>query len=149
MKVSSAAIAAAVLAAAAAARAGEGWGTDFEAAKKEAAEKQRPILVDFSGSDWCGWCKKLDKEVFSTPEFQEYAKESLVLLLVDFPMRKEQPKEVAEQNKRLQEKYGIEGYPTVLLLDSTGKELARTGYRRGGGAAYVEHLKELLKSGGK
>ena len=122
------------------------WLTDFEKAKEMAAEKNRPILADFSGSDWCGWCIKLKKEVFSKKEFKEFAEKELVLLLVDFPRNKEQSAEVKKQNKRLAQKYGIRGFPTILLLDSDGKVIERTGYKRGGAEKYVEHLKDLLKS---
>jgi thioredoxin-related protein len=122
-----------------------GWMTQFDKAKALAAEKKAPILADFSGSDWCGWCMRLDAEVFSTDEFKAYAGKNLVLFVADFPRGKQQPEEIVEQNRKLAEKYGIRGLPTLLLLDAEGRELARTGYRPGGGAAYVEHLKSLLK----
>lgn len=124
---------------------GEGlWITDFAQAKQLAAEKNVPILADFSGSDWCGWCIRLDKEVFSQPEFQAYAKDKLVLFLADFPSRKKLPDDVVKQNQELQKQFKVEGYPTVILLDAQGNEKARTGYRPGGAAAYVEHLKALV-----
>ncbi len=129
-----------------AAAAGESWLTDFAQAKKTAAETQRPVLVDFSGSDWCGWCIKLDQEVFSQAAFKAYAASNLVLLLADYPRKKEQPAELKKQNEGLAETYAIRGFPTILLLDAAGKELARTGYRAGGAEAYVEHLKQLLKA---
>jgi thioredoxin-related protein len=127
------------------ASAGEGWLTDFEAAQKLAAEKNLPILVDFSGSDWCGWCIKLDNEVFSQPKFKTYATENLVLFLADFPNSKPQSAEVKKQNSELSEKYGVRGFPTVLLLKADGAVINRTGYQAGGAAAYVEHIKKLLK----
>jgi len=120
------------------------WLTDFEKAKKAAAERDVPILADFSGSDWCGWCIRLDNEVFSKPAFQEYASTNLVLFLADFPRSKEQPQEVKEQNKKLAQKYSIRGYPTVLLLDENGKVLGRTGYKAGGADEYVKHLKKMV-----
>lgn len=119
------------------------WMTDFEKAKKEAAERKVPILANFAGSDWCGWCMKLDREVFSRAEFKKYAKDNLVLFLADFPARETQPDEVKRQNKELASQYGIRGFPTVLLLGADGKVLARTGYRKGGAAKYVEHLKKV------
>jgi thioredoxin-related protein len=121
------------------------WLTDFAAAQKAAKETGKPILINFSGSDWCGWCIKLDKEVFAKLEFTSYAKDNLVLVHADFPMRKEQPEKEAAQNKKLAATYGVKGYPTILLVDATGKEVARTGYRKGGPAAYVEYLKTLVK----
>lgn len=135
----------AVLGLGAAAFGADGWLTDFEAAKKQAAEKNLPILADFSGSDWCGWCIKLDKEVFSQDAFKAYAKDNVVLFLADFPNRTPQPEEVKKQNNDLQQKYGIRGFPTVLLLDAEGKVLERTGYQAGGAEKYVEHIKDLLK----
>ncbi len=123
---------------------GTGWITDFEAAKKVAAEKKLPILMDFSGSDWCIWCQRLDSEVFSQKAFQDYAKDNLVLFLADFPMRAKQPDALKTQNRQLQSTYRVSGYPTVILVSAQGDELARTGYVRGGPDAYVEHLKGLL-----
>ncbi|MBA4386523.1 MAG: thioredoxin family protein [Verrucomicrobia bacterium] len=140
------AVAVVVLSGAGVVAAAEGWLTDFELAKKVALEKKIPILVDFSGSDWCGWCKKLDREVFSQDAFKKYAKDGLVLFLADFPSMKEQSEKEKTQNKGLAEKYGIEGFPTVLIVSADGKELARTGYQPGGADAYVEHIKSLLKA---
>jgi len=120
------------------------WLTDFEAAKTRAAELQRPILADFSGSDWCGWCIKLDKEVFQQKEFKSFAENKLVLFLADFPRSVSQPQGLKQQNEMLMEKYGVEGFPTILLLDAKGRVLAQTGYQHGGAAAYVKHLEELL-----
>jgi protein disulfide-isomerase len=120
------------------------WLTDVEEAKRAAAKKGVPIVANFSGSDWCGWCIKLDEEVFSKEEFLAYAKDNVILLTLDFPRRKVQSKAVSDQNKALASMHGVRGFPTVLVLDATGKELARTGYRKGGPAAYVKHLKQLI-----
>lgn len=122
-----------------------GWLTDFEAAKKLAQEKNLPILADFSGSDWCGWCIKLDKEVFSQKVFKDYAKGNVVLFLADFPSKKKQDENLKKQNKKLSAEYKVKGFPTVLVLDAKGKVLAKTGYRRGGAEGYVEHIKGILK----
>ena len=94
--------------------AAEGWVDDFEQAKKLAAEKGVPILVNFSGSDWCGWCIRLDREVFGEAEFKKYAAENLVLFIADFPRRKELPEKTAKQNRDLAEKIGIMGFPTEI-----------------------------------
>jgi thioredoxin-related protein len=126
------------------AQAGEGWLTDFDKAKAQAKEQGRPILVDFSGSDWCGWCIKLDKEVFSQQEFKDFAKDNLVLLLLDFPRKKEMPAAEKAANEALSKTYKVRGFPTVLILDAEGQELGRTGYQPGGPKAYIEHLKGFL-----
>ncbi len=119
---------------------------DFEAAKAKAVKEGKPIFINFTGTDWCGWCIKLEKEVFSQKAFQDYAKENLVLVEVDFPRKKEQTAQLKEQNKKLDKEYGVEGYPTLYLLDAQGKKLTEDiGYREGGPEAYVAHLKSLLK----
>lgn len=128
--------------------AAEGWMTDFDKAKAMAKEKDRPILIDFSGSDWCGWCIKLDREVFQKEAFKTYAKDSLVLMLADFPRDKSgQSDAVQKQNKELAEKFGVRGFPTVFLLSPSGDIVAKTGYREGGSDAYVEHIKQLVAEG--
>ena len=107
-----------------------GWTDDFEAAKKQAAAENKLLLVDFSGSDWCGWCKKLDEEVFAKPEFLEGAKKDFVLVMVDSPSDKKLLSEkAAEQNPKLVEKYEVHGFPTVLIMDADGVVLDKTGYR--------------------
>jgi protein disulfide-isomerase len=136
-----------MLALAVASFAGEtAWLDNFEAAKKQAAEENKPILINFTGTDWCGWCIKLEKEVFSKEEFLKYAKENLILMEVDFPRKKKQAENLTVQNKALDKEFKIEGYPTVFLIDSKGKKLSEDiGYREGGAQAYVDHLKSLLK----
>lgn len=125
------------------------WLTSLAEAKAEAAKRKVPILADFSGSDWCGWCIKLDKEVFSTEVFRKYAAENLVLLLVDFPRSKPQTEEIKKQNNDLAQMFKVEGFPTILLLDAEGKLLEQTSYLPGGGDNYVKHLQKLLKNKAK
>lgn len=122
-----------------------GWFTNYELAQKEAQSKQRLLLMDFTGSDWCGWCIMLDKEVFSKPAFKEYANKNLVLLELDFPRSKRMPPETAKQNERLAVKYGIQGFPTVVVFDSNGKPLGALGYTAGGPEAFIAELEKLRK----
>ena len=124
--------------------AGDDWMTDFAAAKIKAAAEQKPLLLDFTGSDWCGWCIKLDKEVFSQKSFKEFAADNLVLVELDFPRGEEQSEDLKAQNKALAEKYGIRGFPTILVLSPEGELIEKTGYQRGGAEAYVAHIKEIL-----
>jgi protein disulfide-isomerase len=121
------------------------WMDNYDAALKLSAQKKIPVLINFTGSDWCYWCKKLDKEVFSQPDFAKYSKSSLILLKVDFPKNIKQTDDVKAFNKELANKFNIEGFPTIVLIDSKGKEINRTGYQEGGAATYVKHLKSLLK----
>jgi thioredoxin-related protein len=121
------------------------WETDFDLAKKRAKDENKSILVDFTGSDWCGWCIRLKKEVFDQPSFQEYAKKNLIMVELDFPKKTPLEEKLKEQNEKLQEEYKIQGFPTIILLNSKGREVARTGYQEGGPDKYVEHVKGLLK----
>ena len=102
------------------------------------------MLVNFTGSDWCIWCKRLSSEVFQQKDFESYAKDNLVLVMLDFPKDIEQTQEIKEYNNKLAQKYGIQGFPTILLIDGQGKLVAQTGYQPGGAAKYVEHLKSYL-----
>jgi protein disulfide-isomerase len=101
------------------------WLEDLDKAKQLAVGLNRPILMDFAGSDWCTWCVKLDKEVFPTPAFQKLAREKLVLMKVDRPRRKKLPEEVEKQNGALVQRYGVSGFPTLLLTDAAGGEKSR------------------------
>ena len=117
------------------------WTTDLDTALASAAG--RKVFLFFTGSDWCGWCKRLEGEILGTPEFRDFAREGLVLVKLDFPRRIEQTAELKAQNSRLAQKYGIEGYPTVVVLDQTGKEIGRTGYQRGGPGPVIESLRKM------
>lgn len=121
------------------------WMTDFDAAKAKAKAEKKVLLLNFTGSDWCGWCIKLDKEVFSQKEFIDYAAENLVLVTVDFPRKKKLDEALTKQNEKLSEKYEVSGFPTIGLVKPSGSEIAQTGYQEGGAAKYVEHLKKLIK----
>jgi thioredoxin-related protein len=130
--------------------AAEGWETDFEKAKEKAKAENKHILIDFSGSDWCGWCIKLDKEVFTQKEFKKYADQNLVLMLADFPRDKSgQSAELQKQNDKLAKDFEVRGFPTVFILSPEGKTIAKTGYQSGGAEAYVEHIKKLIADGKK
>ena len=120
------------------------WETDFEHAQKLASKSGKYMLLDFTGSDWCGWCIRLKDEVFSKKSFLAYAKEKLVLVQVDFPRKKAQSKELKAQNLALASKYGIRGYPTIIILSPKSEFIQQTGYQAGGADAYVEHLEELI-----
>lgn len=130
--------------AAPAAPAADGWTADFEAAKALAEAEGKSLLLDFTGSDWCFWCKKLDGEVFQEQAFAEEAFQHFVPVVLDFPNDKSGlSAETQAQNERLRDLYGVRGYPTILLTDAAGRPFAKTGYREGGVAPYLAHLKEL------
>lgn len=120
------------------------WITDYQKALKLSAETGNPILANFTGSDWCIWCKRLSKEVFTEQAFIEYAKLNLILLKLDFPKYIQLPEAEKKQNDELLRKFGVQGFPTIVLMDKEGIEIARTGYQEGGAGLYVNHLKQLL-----
>lgn len=119
------------------------WMDDFAAAARQAEENGKVILVNFTGSDWCGWCIKLDNEVFSQPAFAEFADSHFVLFKADFPRSFELAEAVQVQNEHLMRQYKIQGFPTILLLNPDGTVRARTGYQPGGVQNYIDHLNTL------
>ena len=123
--------------------AGELWTENAKDAMARAAKEKKDLLIDFTGSDWCGWCIKLDKEVFSQAAFIAEAPKHFVFLKLDFPRGKAQSAELKKQNAELQAKYGIQGFPTIILADAKGRPFAQTGYRPGGPEGYLKHLAEL------
>lgn len=129
--------------------AGEGWVEDYDKAVLLAKEQGKHLLVDFTGSDWCGWCIRLHDEVFSKPEFDGPARKDYVLVSLDFPRDEEILAKVPnpERNRELATQYGVQGYPTVLLMTVEGEVFGRTGYQAGGPVAYIKHLGELRESG--
>jgi protein disulfide-isomerase len=118
----------------------EAWMTDVPAALARARSEQRKVFLFFTGSDWCGWCKKLDGEILSTPEFRRYAESKLVLVKLDFPRSLPQSEELKTQNRALAKKYQIRGYPTVVVLDAEGRQVGQLGYQRGGPKPFIEAL---------
>ena len=122
----------------------EGWSADFAVSKKAAKEANKDLLINFTGSDWCGWCIKLHKEVFSEEAFKVGVKDNFVLVELDFPRDKSKlSAETLKQNQELGAKFEVQGYPTILLCDAEGKPFASTGYEEGGAEAYVKHLNQL------
>ena len=129
----------------------EGWIADFDEAVKVAQAEKKDLFVDFTGSDWCGWCKKLNAEVFDHEEFLTAVKKDFVLVSLDFPRSDEVKAKVPnpKRNQELAEKYGIEGFPTILLVSVDGDVFGQTGYRPGGPEAYVTFVAELATKGKK
>jgi len=122
------------------------WQTDYVAAKAKAKKEHKLLLIDFTGSDWCGWCKKLKKEVFSQKLFQEQAPQEFILVELDFPQKTKIDDKLIAQNRKLAKEFGISGYPSIILADANGVEFARTGYKAGGPQAYLDHLYGFVKN---
>jgi protein disulfide-isomerase len=121
------------------------WMTDFEKAKTLSKASGKPMLVDFTGSDWCGWCIKLKNEVFVKPEFKKWASKNVILVELDFPRKTALPDALKEQNDALQKKFQIRGFPTILFLDHKESVLHKSGYIEGGPAAWIADAEKNLK----
>ena len=124
------------------------WTADFSTAREEATNLNRHILLVFAGSDWCNPCIKLDREIWSSPEFQSLAEDQFVMLKADFPRKKQNQLSSDQQvkNNQLAKRYNSQGiFPLVVLLNAEGKVMAKTGYKRLSPSAYYNHLKDLIQ----
>jgi len=129
------------------------WNTDLMAAVDEAISENKPLMLFFTGSDWCGWCKRLQAEVFYKPAFGKWADENVVLVELDFPRRTPQPEEVKQQNMNMQRMFGVRGYPTIWFVHPTKdgdqinfEKIGSTGYVRGGESAWLAEAERILAS---
>lgn len=120
------------------------WKTDLKEALATAKQENKVVLVNFTGSDWCQWCKRLSDEVFSKSEFEEFANKNLVLVKIDFPQNIPQSNAIKFYNQQLANMYGVEGFPTIILLDKNGQGLLKTGYVQGGVENYIRELKQYM-----
>lgn len=129
------------------------WHTDMDEAIKISNKKNKPLMLFFTGSDWCGWCIKLQKEVFFKPEFEAWAKKNVVLVELDFPRRKKLSEKLRQQNASLQQTFQVQGYPTIYFVEAekTGEgrvnlnSLGKAGYMRGGPSVWIANANTFLK----
>ena len=122
------------------------WLTDLPKAEQQAKDENKIVLMDFTGSDWCGWCKKLDADTFSKPEFSDYAQKNLVLVQLDYPAHKEQSDDLKKANAALAGKYNIQGYPTLIAVKPDGTVIwTQVGYLEGGPQALIDQLTQAEK----
>ena len=129
------------------ARAESAWLHDYKKAQEEARTAHKFLLLNFTGSDWCGWCIKFDREVLSQTPFKDFARDNLVLVELDFPRMKSQDPDERKQNRELAQQYGVVGFPTIVVLNSDGQKLWEfDGYFPGGPEAFVAELQKLRKS---
>ncbi len=122
------------------------WLTDLNKALERAKKENKIVLINFTGSDWCGWCIKFKKEVLTTDDFIKYADKNLVLVEADFPAKKKLPEDLAKANNALKEKFGVKGFPTFVVLNADGKEIGRqVGYSEGGPKPFIDKLEGFKK----
>ena len=119
------------------------WTEDAAKAQAQAAKEGKDLIMNFTGSDWCGWCTRLKNEVFAKEPFATEAPKKFVFVMLDFPRSRKMSAKVKQQNAEWKDKLGVRGFPTIYLLDAKGRPYAKTGYRRGGPEKYMAHLTEL------
>jgi protein disulfide-isomerase len=123
------------------------WLTNYEEAVNQGKSGNKPVILFFTGSDWCGWCSRLEEEVLDTPEFAAQTADKYIFLKLDFPLYKTIPQQLTAQNKQLQQKFAIRSFPTLVIIDPNNQQqIGTTGYRPGGGKQYAEHLGKLTAS---
>ena len=129
------------------------WNTNLDKAIDISAKTHKPLMLFFTGSDWCGWCKRLQSEVFVKPEFVAWAKNNVVLVEVDFPRRTPLAPELQTQNSQLQQFFEVQGYPTVWLVTASRNadkinfnKLGSTGYVAGGPTTWLQAANGILKN---
>ena len=128
------------------------WHTDVSKAIKISMDNEKPLFFFFTGSDWCGWCIKLQKEVFFKPEFEKWAQDNITLVELDFPKRKKLDASLQKQNDELRNMFAVRGYPTgwlvipeVLDKKINFKKLGKLGYVKGGPSAWIKVVEDILK----
>jgi len=127
------------------------WHTDVKEAIAVSNKEKKPLLLFFTGSDWCGWCIRLQNEVLKTPEFSKWAQDNVVLVELDYPRRTAQTPELKNQNAELQQAFGIQGFPTIYFTSAENKEgkvnfmgLGQTGYVAGGPSAWLTVAEQIV-----
>lgn len=129
------------------------WHSDVNVAIQKSMESKKPMFLFFTGSDWCGWCIRLQKEVFQTPYFTTWAKENVILVELDYPRKKQLPSEIQQQNQTMQQVFQVQGYPTVHLVTPQVQQdgsvnfepLGQTGYAAGGPESWCANANAMIK----
>jgi thiol:disulfide interchange protein len=119
------------------------WNENYAQALARAKLEHKLVLLDFTGSDWCVWCHRLNDEILSQDAFAAYARTNLILVELDYPRKKAQAAALKAQNATLYKQFAVEGYPTIVLVNGDGKEVGRTGYMEGGPQTFVRELKRF------
>lgn len=133
---------------------GNEWNTDMNKSIEISLDTKKPIMLFFTGSDWCGWCKKLVREVYDKPEFKKWAEKNVVLVEIDFPRKSKLPAETQKQNRDLQQMFGVRGYPTIWMVNPIKNQkgqinldqLGSTGYVAGGPTKWIAAADKILNS---
>lgn len=120
------------------------WLTNYDEAIQISRSTSKPIVLLFTGTDWCSWCMRLEEEALNTPDFAEVVGDKFIFVKLDFPLNRKQIPEIANQNKNLKKQFAISGYPTIIIIDSHQRPIGSVGYRPGGGKQYGLHLMRMV-----
>lgn len=120
------------------------WMSDYDKAVTLAKSSSKPVVLFFTGSDWCSWCAKIEKEVLNTSEFSDAISDKMLFVKIDFPNRTKLDQKIVEQNGNLQKKFMVKSFPTIILIDPEQQLIGMTGYRAGGGKPYAQHLMRMV-----
>jgi protein disulfide-isomerase len=121
------------------------WMTSYTEGVKKAKAENKPLLVFFTGSDWCGWCQKLESEALDTAEFGKSAQDKFIFVKLDFPAKSKLSPSETQENKELQKRFAVRGFPTIVVLTPNEEQIGVTGYRAGGGVEYANHLLKMVQ----
>lgn len=124
------------------------WFDSYDKGLSASKSSGKPLILFFTGSDWCGWCQKLENEVLNQPEFAQAVGDKFVFVVLDFPMKKPVDPSLSAQNKQLQNQYNVKGFPTLVILDDQQNLIGTTGYRPGGPKAYADYLFKMVNDFG-
>ncbi len=122
------------------------WLTNYEKALQLAKASSKPILLFFTGSDWCGWCNKLEREILETSSFAGSISNKLIFVKLDYPMHTSLDPQIVSQNEQLQKRFSVRSFPTVIILNPDGQPIGTTGYRAGNGKQYAQHLARIVNN---
>jgi protein disulfide-isomerase len=121
------------------------WQTNYEQAVQQSKATNKPLILFFTGSDWCGWCNKLDEEALETIEFADTIANKFIFVKLDFPLYSNQDPQAKAQNKELQQRFDVRSFPTIVVVDpKQNQQIGVTGYRPGGGKLFAEHLLKMV-----
>lgn len=124
------------------------WLTNYDEALQLSSKSTKPIILFFTGSDWCSWCIKLENEALGTQEFADVAEDKFIFVKLDFPLNRQSPQDLSTQNKHLQKQFGVNGFPSIVIIDANQKQIGTAGYRQGGGKQYALYLLKLVNDQG-
>lgn len=119
------------------------WQTNFAQASQQAQSSGKPIVMLFTGTDWCYWCKRLERDILQNPEFVNAVNDKFIFVFLDFPRGSPQNPTLSAQNEQLANKFNVNSFPTIIILDSKGQFLSKPTYDRENPRSLADQLLRL------